>query len=110
MLLQLFTAGAALVMWFGELITENGIGNGASILIFIGIISQMPLYIKNTYLLVQGGASIVGVIILVLMLLLMITSICFVQEARAKSPCSSMLKELLVEKCMVLKILIFLYV
>ena len=37
-------AGAALVMWFGELISENGIGNGASILIFIGIIASSILY------------------------------------------------------------------
>ena len=82
------TAGAALVMWFGELITENGIGNGASILIFIGIISQMPLYIKNTYLLVQGGASIVGVIILVLMLLIDDYFNLFRSRSREKSPCS----------------------
>jgi preprotein translocase subunit SecY len=36
------TAGAVLLMWFGELITEQGIGNGISLLIFAGIISQLP--------------------------------------------------------------------
>jgi preprotein translocase subunit SecY len=80
------TAGAALVMWFGELITENGIGNGASILIFIGIIAQMPLYISNTVLLVKSGAPISGVIILILMLIVMITLIVLVQEAERKVP------------------------
>ena len=36
------TAGAALVMWFGELITERGVGNGMSLLIFAGIASRIP--------------------------------------------------------------------
>ncbi len=78
------TAGASLVMWFGELITENGIGNGASILIFIGIIAQMPMYVTNTITLVQSGAEISGVIILILMLIVMITLIVLVQEAERK--------------------------
>lgn len=36
------TAGAALVMWFGEVITERGVGNGMSLLIFSGIASRLP--------------------------------------------------------------------
>ena len=36
------TAGTALLMWFGELITQRGIGNGMSLLIFVSIISQIP--------------------------------------------------------------------
>jgi preprotein translocase subunit SecY len=79
-------AGAALVMWFGEVISEYGIGNGASVLIFVGIIAQMPNYIKNTYILVKGGASIIGVIILVLVFLAMIAGIVYVQEAQRKIP------------------------
>ena len=79
-------AGAAFVMWLGELITEWGIGNGASILIFIGIISQMPFYIKNTYVIIQGGGSIVGVVVLTMVLLAMIVSIVYVQEAERKVP------------------------
>lgn len=79
-------AGASLVMWFGELITEFGIGNGASILIFVGIIAQMPTYIHNTYTLIQGGVSIFGVIILLLVFLLMIVAIVLVQEAQRKIP------------------------
>lgn len=79
-------AGSALVMWFSELITENGIGNGASLLIFVGIIAQMPYYIKNTYILVTGGTSIFAVLILVLVFLGMILSIVYVQEAQRKVP------------------------
>jgi len=80
------TAGAAFVMWLGELITERGIGNGASILIFIGIIAQLPLYISNTVLLVQSGTPLSSVLILVAMLLVMIVLIIFVQEAERKVP------------------------
>ena len=80
------TAGAALVMWFGELISENGIGNGASVLIFIGIIAQMPLYISNTILLLKSGASYVGLAILFFMFIVMIAAIVFVQEAERKIP------------------------
>ncbi len=36
------TAGAAMVMWFGEVITERGVGNGMSLLIFAGIASRIP--------------------------------------------------------------------
>lgn len=79
-------AGTALVMWLGELITEKGLGNGASLLIFVGIIAQMPTYIKNTYVLVKGGTSIIGVVILFLVFLGIIVSIVFVQEAEKKIP------------------------
>ena len=77
-------AGAALVMWFGELISENGIGNGASILIFIGIIAEVPFYINNTILLVKSGTPMTGVIIMILMFIAVIAAIVFVQEAERK--------------------------
>ncbi|HEY9842050.1 MAG: preprotein translocase subunit SecY [Candidatus Sericytochromatia bacterium] len=50
-------AGSLFVMWVGELITEYGIGNGASMLIFIGIVGGIPSYITNTITLVNEGAS-----------------------------------------------------
>lgn len=50
-------AGSLFVMWVGELITEHGLGNGASILIFIGIVGGIPRYITNTVTLVNEGAS-----------------------------------------------------
>ncbi len=80
------TAGATLVMWFGELITDNGLGNGASLLIFVSIIAQMPMYISNTILLLKSGANHIGVVILILMFIIMIASIVFVQEAERKVP------------------------
>ena len=47
------TAGAVIVMWLGELISEKGLGNGPSILIFIGIIAGIPLYCNRTAILVS---------------------------------------------------------
>jgi len=78
------TAGSAIIMWFSELITENGIGNGASLLIFAGIVARIPSNIAQTVTLVRGGASIVGVGILVLSFLAMIVAIVIVQEGQRR--------------------------
>ena len=77
-------AGATLVMWIAELMSEYGIGNGASLLIFIGIIAEFPLYIKKTFILVSGGTNVIGVIFMVLALLIMISSIVYFQEAERR--------------------------
>ncbi len=78
------TAGSILVMWLGELITERGIGNGASLIIFIGIVSRIPTYVGQTVTLVRGGASIFGVLILLASFLFMIVAIIYVQEGQRK--------------------------
>ncbi|OGC03671.1 preprotein translocase subunit SecY [candidate division WOR-1 bacterium RIFOXYA12_FULL_43_27] len=80
------TAGSTLVMWIGELITERGLGNGASMLIFVGIIARLPSYIANTYTLVVGGASLIGVIFLLLSFIVLIVAIVFIQEGQRKIP------------------------
>lgn len=49
----ILTAGAVLVMWLSELITENGIGNGGSLIIFCGILSGIPVYASRTWDLVK---------------------------------------------------------
>jgi preprotein translocase subunit SecY len=78
------TAGAVLVMWLGELITERGIGNGASLLIFVGIVSRLPSYIGSTFTLVKSGASLIGVTILLLSFLVMIVAIVIIQEGQRR--------------------------
>ncbi|MFH1826605.1 MAG: preprotein translocase subunit SecY, partial [bacterium] len=78
------TAGSTLVMWFSELITENGIGNGASLLIFAGIVARIPSYVAQTVTLVRGGASIIGVGILLTAFLAMIVGIVIVQEGQRR--------------------------
>ena len=77
-------AGACLVMYLGELMTENGIGNGASLLIFVGIISQMPFYIKNSYGLIQSGTSPASVFFMAAVLIFIIFAIVLIQEAQRK--------------------------
>lgn len=79
-------AGSTFVMWLGEQISERGIGNGASILVFIGIISQFPEYISGTYVFLKGGGSSLGVGILVTVFLCIILAIVFVQEAERRLP------------------------
>lgn len=78
------TAGSTLVMWFSELITDKGIGNGASLLIFVGIVSRIPAYVGQTVTLVKGGASLIGVIILLLSFLFMLVAIVIVQEGQRR--------------------------
>lgn len=79
-------AGSTLVMWLGELITERGIGNGASLLIFAAIVSRLPSYVSKTIQLVQGGASFLGVIILVVLWLFLIVGIIIIQEGERRIP------------------------
>ncbi len=82
------SAGSMFVMWVGELITERGIGNGASLLIFINIVSTFPRSIGQTLELAQSGNREVvgGVVILLLVFLATIVGIVFVQEGARRIP------------------------
>ncbi|MCX6120263.1 MAG: preprotein translocase subunit SecY [Ignavibacteriales bacterium] len=65
----ILTTGTMFMMWLGEQITERGIGNGISLIIFIGIVARFPNALLSEYQLVQGGTRnlIVELVILVLM-------------------------------------------
>jgi len=79
------TAGTMLIMWLAELITESGIGNGASILIFIGIISGIPSYTKATAQLVGGNTGMsFSLILLLAVFLATLVLIVIMQEAMRK--------------------------
>lgn len=82
------TAGSMFVMWVGELITERGIGNGASLLIFVSIVSTLPRSLGQTIELAQSGdrSLVGGVVILLLVFLVMIVGIVFVQEGTRRIP------------------------
>jgi preprotein translocase subunit SecY len=82
------TAGSMFVMWVSEVITERGIGNGASLLIFVSIVSTLPKSLGQTLELAQSGdSSIVGrVVILLLVFIVMIIGIVFVQEGTRRIP------------------------
>lgn len=81
-------AGSMFIMWASELITERGVGNGASLLIFVNIVSSLPTSLGNTIALAQtGGREAVGrVVILLLVFLVMIVGIVFVQEGSRRIP------------------------
>jgi len=82
------TAGSMFVMWVSELITERGIGNGASLLIFVNIVAVLPQSLGNTIQLFEvGDRAIVGrAIILLLVWIATIVGIVFVQEGTRKIP------------------------
>lgn len=81
------TAGAIIVMWLGELITEKGVGNGASLLIFVGIIAGIPLYCNRTATLVAQDSMLqVGLLGLIAIFLATIIFIIVLHEAARKVP------------------------
>ena len=81
------TAGAMIVMWLAELITEKGVGNGASLLIFVGIIAGIPLYCDRTATLVAQDSMLqLGLLALIAIFLATIIFIIVLHEAARKVP------------------------
>ena len=81
----ILTAGSALTMWMAELMTERGIGNGASMLIFCGIISKIPFYVSQTGTLVSGNSSLQpGLLVLLAIFFATMIFIVVMQEASRK--------------------------
>jgi len=81
-------AGSMFVMWISELITERGLGNGASLLIFVNIVAVLPKTLGDTITFAQQGGrqAIAQVVILLLVFLVMIIGIVFVQEGTRRIP------------------------
>ncbi|MDP3058660.1 MAG: preprotein translocase subunit SecY, partial [bacterium] len=80
-----FTAGTMMLMWLGELITEKGIGNGISLIIFANIVSRLPRSLVSMYAyLQQGTLNIFAVVIIALLALLMIAGIIWITEGQRK--------------------------
>lgn len=83
--IAVLTAGSVLVMWISELITEKGIGNGGSLIIFVGIISGIPIYAERTALMVsKSGALQLGLVALLAIFFLTMVVIVIMQEAVRK--------------------------
>jgi preprotein translocase subunit SecY len=81
------TSGTAFIMWLGEQITERGIGNGISLIIFAGIVARMPQAIGNTFRLVSTGEmSIFAVLILLVLMVAVIGFIIFVEQGQRRIP------------------------
>jgi preprotein translocase subunit SecY len=77
------TAGTMFLVWLGELITENGIGNGISLIIFGGIVAGLPTLIPNIF---NSSAGLFGVAALGAIGLAVLASIVFMQEAQRRIP------------------------
>jgi preprotein translocase subunit SecY len=81
----ILTASALFVMWLGEQMTERGVGNGASLLIFLGIAARIPVMFHNTYEAVQTGQSPTwGVALLALVFLGLVVLIVSLQQGVRK--------------------------
>ena len=79
------TAGSVLVMWMSELITEKGIGNGGSLIIFVGILSGIPLYSSRTAQMVSNDSALMwGLILLLAIFFVTMVFIVIMQEAVRK--------------------------
>lgn len=85
-LLLSMTAGTVLLVWMGELITENGIGNGVSIIIFGGIVASLPSSVGS--LLTGNGTSqnVIGTVFFVIIALFTIVGIVLVNEGQRRIP------------------------
>jgi len=81
------TTGTAFVMWLGEQITERGIGNGISLIIFAGIVVGLPRAILNTVTDIKTGSlSVLTVVILVVFMVLVVAAIVFMERAQRRIP------------------------
>jgi preprotein translocase subunit SecY len=81
------TAGTVFVMWLGEQITERGIGNGISLIIFIGIVAQYPTDILNTgQQLASGDMHIVKLLLISVFMLGVIAGIIAITQGQRKIP------------------------
>ncbi|WP_209344240.1 preprotein translocase subunit SecY [Flavonifractor sp. AGMB03687] len=92
-----FTAGSAFVMWLGEQITEFGIGNGISIILFAGILSRVPGMVMTVYTGIQNNINGVtgegvfnlpwwGAILIVIGMLAIVVLIVFIQNSERRIP------------------------
>lgn len=85
------TAGTSFLMWLGEQITERGIGNGISIIIFAGIAAGIPMHIRTTIEsnFIQSDQVFMNIlkgVIILLILILIITGVVFIQQGIRKIP------------------------
>lgn len=81
------TAGTVFVMWIGEEISEHGIGNGISLIIFAGIVAAIPAAFMNTIKIVQTGELNVMLLILILLFMIAIVGfIVYVESAQRRIP------------------------
>ena len=82
LIVMILTAGTALIMWMGELITQRGIGNGMSVLIFTSVISRLPQ--EGRAILLQGGSA--KFITVLLIGFALIVAVVFIEQGQRRIP------------------------
>ena len=81
------TAGTAFIMWLGEQMSEKGIGNGISLIIFAGIVVRLPTAIANSLRLLKAGQlSLFVILFVVAFMFLVIAAIVFVERGQRRIP------------------------
>lgn len=93
-ILATLTAGTVFLMWIGEIITEQKVGNGISLLIFVGIIASLPSALQNTWQLISsptGGfdaSQLTNLAIFAVIAIITIVAVVFITEAQRNVPVS----------------------
>jgi len=83
----ILTAGTAFMMWLGEQITDKGIGNGISLIIFIGIIDRFPFAVLDEYRLISSGTrSIIVEIVILTFMVFIIAGVVLVTQGTRRIP------------------------
>jgi preprotein translocase subunit SecY len=82
LIVLIMTAGTAMIMWLGELITQRGIGNGMSVIIFIAVISRLPS--EGHAILLQGGMGKFVTVLLIGMLIVL--AVVYVEQGQRRIP------------------------
>lgn len=87
-ILLVFTAGTALIMWLGERINEKGIGNGISLILFAGIVSRGPAIVSRLSLYAQkeGSSSYIKIPLIVILFLAIIVFVVWMTNAERRIP------------------------
>ncbi|MBK5262277.1 MAG: preprotein translocase subunit SecY [Peptostreptococcaceae bacterium] len=81
------SAGTAFLMWLGEQINDNGIGNGISLIIFAGIVSRLPSAMHTTWVKFQAGeVSIITIIIFIIFAIIVVVGIIEIQQGQRRIP------------------------
>ncbi len=81
------TAGTAFIMWLGEQMSERGIGNGISLIIFAGIVVTIPRAVGNTFKLIStGNMSLFSLIFVVVLMVAVVAAIVFVERGQRRLP------------------------
>ncbi len=87
------TTGSAFIMWLGEQITERGIGNGMSLLIFAGIVVGLPAAVHSLVQKVQtsawGGMTLIAIVLLLALMIAVVAFVVFVERSERRIPVQS---------------------